>query len=197
VVEKNEETVQAGRDAGYTVHHADGTDTDNLRAAGVENAKIVVAATGDDDVNLLVVQLVSSKFDVDEVIARANNPDNVEAFEELGVRTVSSTLATATAIDNLIERPTLSDWMTEIGRSGDVQEITITAEEMVGMTIAELNDRLPQGVLIALVGRNGDNQVPEEEFTLQLGDRLTFLGRREAVRDALEMCHPSKQELAD
>jgi NhaP-type Na+/H+ or K+/H+ antiporter/K+/H+ antiporter YhaU regulatory subunit KhtT len=192
IIEKNDEILETARDAGHTVRSGDGTKTDELRAAGADNAKIVVAATGDDDVNLLVAQLVSSKFDVEKVIARVNNSDNVEAFEELGVRTVSSTLATATAIDNLIERPALSDWMTEIGRSGDVQEITVTAEEMVGMTMSELDEKMPAGVLIALVNRDGETHIPEDEFTIQQGDGLTFLGNKDSVREAIKMCHPGE-----
>ncbi|PSQ17644.1 potassium transporter [Halobacteriales archaeon QS_8_69_26] len=190
IIDRDDEMVQTARNEGFTVHIGDGTDTDQLRAAGADNAKIVVAATGDDDANLLVAQLISSKFDVERVIARANNPDNVDAFEELGVETVSPTLATATAIDNLIERPTLSDWMSELGRTGDVQEIDVTNDEIVGLTIAELDERLPGGVLIALVGRSGETEVPKGEFTIQRRDRLTFIGNGESVAAAIEECHP-------
>lgn len=190
IIEKDQEMVQMARSEDFTVHHGDGTDTEVLRQAGADNAKIVVAATGDDDANLLVAQLTSSKFDVETVIARANNPDNVDAFEDLGVRTIDASSATAWAIDNVIERPALSNWMTELGRSGDVQEVEVTATEHVGKTIAELDDELPKGVLIALVGRDGNTEVPSENFTLQEGDHLTFLGRKDAVRDAIEVCHP-------
>ncbi|MCG1004158.1 MULTISPECIES: cation:proton antiporter [Halobacterium] len=190
LVEKDVEMVERTRNDGFTVHHGDGTDTDELRSAGAENARIVVAATGDDDANLLISQLADSKFDVETIIARANNPDNVDAFEDLGVRTVSSSLATAWGIDNIIERPALANWMTEIGRSGDVQEVEVTSEELVGKTIEELDTELPNGCIIALVGRDGENQVPAGEFTLQRGDHLTFLGRKESVREALEWCHP-------
>ena len=190
IVENRAPAVERARNEGYAVHKGDGTDTDELRAAGAENAKILVAATGDDDVNLLIAQLAESKFDVETIIARANNPDNVDAFEDLGVRTVSQSLATAWGIDNIIERPALANWMTEIGRSGDVQEVEVTSEDLVGQTINELDDDLPAGVIIALVGRDGDNQVPDANFTLQHGDHLTFLGRKEAVREALEWSHP-------
>ncbi|WP_227353390.1 cation:proton antiporter domain-containing protein [Haladaptatus salinisoli] len=190
LIEQDESIIEIARDQGFTVHRGDGTDTNVLRSAGADNARIVVAATGDDDVNLLVAQLADSKFDVETIIARANNPDNVDAFEDLGVRTISSSLATAWAIDNVIERPALSNWMTELGRTGDVQEIEVTEPDLTGKTIAELDDELPGGVLIALVGRNGETQVPSEEFTLQKGDHVTFLGRREAVRDAIDLCHP-------
>jgi NhaP-type Na+/H+ or K+/H+ antiporter len=190
IVEKTTDMVETARNEGFTVHKGDGSDTEVLRKAGAGNAKIVVAATGDDDVNLLVSQLADSKFDVETIIARANNPDNVDAFEDLGVRTISSSMATAWAIDNVIERPALSNWMTELGRSGDVQEIEVTADDLVGKTIEELDDELPNGVLIALVGRDGDTEVPEKNFTLQHGDHITFLGRKDPVRQAINRCHP-------
>ncbi|ELZ81888.1 potassium transport protein kefC [Haloferax elongans ATCC BAA-1513] len=190
LIEEDQEVVQTARNQGFTVHHGDGADTDVLRSAGAGNAKVVVAATGDDDVNLLVSQLASSKFEPESVLARANNPDNVEAFEELGVRTISSTIATAQAMDNYIERPSMSNWMGEIGRSGDVQEVEMTAETLVGRTIKEVGPELPDGCLIALVSRNGDTNVPAADFTLQQGDRITIIGERDAVREAESLVHP-------
>ena len=190
VIEENEEILESSRSAGFTVKPGDGTDTDVLRAAGIENAKIVVAATGDDDTNLLVSQLARSTFGVERVFARANDPKNVEPLEELGVRTISSTDATAWAIDNAIERPALSNWMTELGRSGDVQEIEVTSEEITGKTIGALEETLPNRCLIALIGRDGENHVPELDDTIQRGDHVTFLGQTDAVREAVNRFHP-------
>jgi NhaP-type Na+/H+ or K+/H+ antiporter len=192
IIENDIDVVEIAREAGFTVHHGDGTDTDVLRSAGGENARTVVAATGDDDVNLLVAQLSSSKFDPETIIARVNNPNNVDAFEELGVRTISSVLATAQAIDNYIERPAMWNWMGEIGRSGDVQEVEVTAEELVGRTIQDLGPDLPEGVLVALVSRNGDTKVPPADFTLQKGDRITVIGGYDGVREAMKFVHPDK-----
>ncbi|WP_348607113.1 cation:proton antiporter [Halobaculum rarum] len=190
VIENDEEVVQVARNEGHAVHIGDGTDTDVLQSAGAENARIVVAATGDDDANLLVAQLAESKFSPETILARANNPNNVEAFEELGVTTVSSVLATAQAIDNYIERPALANWMGEIGDSGDVIETEITSEEMVGVTIRDLGPKLPGGSLIALVDRDGETQVPDADFTLQLGDRVTLIGDREGVQEARRQFNP-------
>jgi len=190
LIENDEEVVQIARNEGHAVHIGDGTDTDVLRSAGAENARIVVAATGDDDANLLVAQLAESKFGPETILARANNPDNVDAFEELGVTTVSSVLATAQAIDNYIERPALANWMGEIGRSGDVLETEVTSEEMVGVTLRDIGPELPGGSLIALVARDGETQVPDAEFTLQLGDRVTLIGGREDVQEACRQFNP-------
>ena len=64
-------------------------------------------------------------------------------------------------MDNAIERPALSEWMTELGRTGDVQEIEVTADDLVGKTISDLDGWLPDGVLVALVSRDGESQIPE------------------------------------
>jgi NhaP-type Na+/H+ or K+/H+ antiporter len=188
IVEEDEDVIETARNAGFTVHMGDGTDTDELRSAGADNARIVVAATGDDDSNLLVSQLAASKFGVETVLARANNPDNVDAFEELGVRTISSTDATAWAMDNAIERPAMSAWMTSLGEAGDVQEVELQREELIGRPIREVGPELPGGCLIALVTRNGETRVPGADFTLQEGDHVTILGDRDGVREAMDFC---------
>jgi len=189
IIEEDEQVVEQTRNAGFSVQHGDGTDTEMLRSAGAENAKTVVAATGDDDANLLVAQLASSKFDVDRIIARANNPDNVEAFEDLGVRTISSGMATAWAIDNQIERPAIAHWMTDIGRTGDVQEVEVLNEELIGKPVSEVGPMLPEACLIALV--SGDSheeaEVPTADYVLQTGDMVTLLGRKESVRDGMKL----------
>ena len=190
VIDDDQVAVETARSAGFSTHHGDGTDTNALQNAGIENAKIVAAATADDDTNLLIAQLTNSKFDVDSVITRVNTPDNVEAFEELGVHAISANDAIAHEMDNAIERPALSEWMTELGRTGDVQEIEVTADRLIGRSIRELDEYLPDGVLIALVSRDGSSQIPEPELTLQHGDHLTFVGRRDAVHTAIEQCHP-------
>src|SRR5439155_1358926 len=73
----------------------DGTDADLLRRAGVEmgflsttgveRADAVLAVTGDDEDNLIALQLAKKHFNVPLTIARVNNPANVEIFKTLGV----------------------------------------------------------------------------------------------------------------
>ncbi|WP_265109713.1 cation:proton antiporter [Halosolutus halophilus] len=188
LIENDRTALEGLRNDGYSAREGDGTDVEVLREAGVENARIVVAATGDDDVNLLVAQLAESNFDVQTVIARANNPSNASAFEDLGVETISAAESTAWAIDNVIERPALSNWMSELGRSGDVQEIEVTDGDLVGERIVDVGSELPNGVLIALVSRNGESEVPNPDVELQHGDHITLIGRTEAVREAIERC---------
>ncbi|ESP87558.1 cation:proton antiporter domain-containing protein [Candidatus Halobonum tyrrellensis] len=190
IIENDETQVQTARNEGHTVHIGDGTDVDVLRAAGGEKSRVVVATTGDDDSNLLIAQLSDSSFDPETILARVNNPNNVDAFEELGVTTVSSVLATAQTLDDYIERPALANWMGQVGRTGDVQEVEVTSEEMAGLTVRDIGPELPGGSLIALVARDGDVNVPDADFTLQVGDRVTLIGQREDVRSAMAQFNP-------
>lgn len=190
IIEKDQEQLESVRDDGFTVRHGDGTNTDDLRKAGAENAENVIAATGDDDANLLIAQLSRSTFDTENVICRVNDPEKVDAFEELGVRAISSSEATAWAIDNAIERPALSNWMTELGRTGDVQEIEVTSDEVAGMSIRELGGKIPGGCLVGMVTRGEETFVPEADTKIEMGDHLTFIGHKDDVRDAIQWCHP-------
>jgi NhaP-type Na+/H+ or K+/H+ antiporter/K+/H+ antiporter YhaU regulatory subunit KhtT len=190
ILEQDGDAAEALRNEGFTVREEDGTDIENLTSAGIKRAKYVLAVTGDDDTNLLVAQLANSKFDVDKIIVRVNEPENEEAFNELDVETVSASNSTAWAIDNRIERPALSRWMTELGRSGDVQEIEVTDEDLVGETISELNDDLPEGCMIALVTRDQENTVPQPDHVVEYGDHITVIGRTEAVKQAITQLHP-------
>jgi K+ transport systems, NAD-binding component len=138
-----------------------------------------------------VAQLANKRFDPETVLARVNDPANVEAFEDLGVRAVSSVLATAQAIDNYVERPALADWMGDLGDHGDVQEIEVTSGALVGESISEVGPELPGSVIVALVTRDGETRVPSADLVLEQGDRITLIGDRDEVRDAMAFCHPS------
>ncbi len=191
ILDNNSQAVRDARQAGFSVEHGDGTDAEDLKAAGAGNAKVIAAATGDDDVNLLVAQLAKSRFDVESVIARVNQPANVEAFEDLDIETVDTGMSVAWSMDNFIERPGIAHWMTEMDRIGDVQEIEVTADDVIGQTVGELGRELSEDCYIALINRDGESRVPRADDELQPGDHITLIGRKESVRDAIDHCHPS------
>jgi len=188
IVEKDQQEVEELRQTGLTVHSGDGTEQAVVEAAGIENAKIVATATKDDDVNLLVGQLARNTYDIETVVARVNEPSNLAAFEDIDVEAISTSMSIAWSMDNVIERPGISQWMRELDRDGDVQEIEVTSGEHTGKAVSELTDELPEGCHLALISRDGENRLPEPDDRIEVGDRLTFIGRREAVRDAIAYC---------
>ena len=188
VIESDDETVETAREAGFTVQIGDGANLETLQAAGGSNASTIIAATGDDDANLLIGRLATTKFDAERVICRANEPDNVEAFDDIDVEVISSSHAVAQAIDNVIERPALQRWSENIEEGGDVQEVAVENDDFVGRTVDEAGDALPDRCLIALVTHSENTLVPDADFVLERGDRVTFVGEHDAVREAMALC---------
>ncbi|SIR76705.1 cation:proton antiporter domain-containing protein [Natronorubrum thiooxidans] len=191
LVDNDPDAVEKARKRGLRAIEGDGTDADVLERAGVADAKTVIATSPDDDVNLLVCQLSKTTFGVEKIASRVNQPDNVDAFESLGVRAIDLSMATAWSLENVLERPSLSAWMNELGRTGDVQEIEVTAGDLVGKSIAEVNAEIPDGCIVGLLTHDdGSTEVPTGDHELRDGDRVTFLGQTDAVDRAVKRFHP-------
>src|SRR5258708_28017110 len=86
VIEKNAKKVEIiMNDLGGVAIQGDGSDAGPMAEAGMNRADIVVAATGDDEDNLIVCQMAKKKFGVKRTIARINNPKNEHIFSVLGI----------------------------------------------------------------------------------------------------------------
>lgn len=92
---------------GSIVMRGDGDEMAFLSETGVERADAVVAATGDDEDNLVALQLAKQRFNVPLTIARVNNPANVEIFKKLGVdMAISATEILLSALEPQESAPT-------------------------------------------------------------------------------------------
>src|SRR5512133_1913897 len=103
--------------------HGDGCDATYLEDAGIARADVFVAATGDDDDNLVACQLAKVAFGVPRAVARVNNPKNEHIFNALGIEAISST----TIISRMIE---------EEATVGDIH--TLTTLRKGNMAIVEI-----------------------------------------------------------
>src|SRR6185437_14801312 len=75
MIEQNPAVVQRarGKDDGIEWHVADACEVASLRDAGLDSCDVIVAATGDDEDNLVVSLLAKQEFAVPRVIARVNH----------------------------------------------------------------------------------------------------------------------------
>lgn len=68
------------------------TDQDVLINAGIKNADVFLALTGDDNANLFAAQVAKELFQVKKVIARVKDPMRAKSFsDEIGLNTVCGT----------------------------------------------------------------------------------------------------------
>ena len=88
---------------GSIVMRGDGDEMAFLRSTGIERADAVLAVTGDDEDNLVALQLAKKEFNVPLTIARVNNPANVDIFKTLGVdEAVSATEVLLNALERTV-----------------------------------------------------------------------------------------------
>ncbi|MHB1390233.1 MAG: potassium channel family protein [Thermoleophilia bacterium] len=173
-VESDEVTAGATPESGNVrVVWNDGCEPSVLEEAGVRNADLVVASTGDDEDNLVIAQLAKFHFQVPRVIARVNNPRNEWLFtREWGVDVaVSQTEIIARIIE---EQMSLGDLVTLLKlKHGEMALTEITLGDdfrAAGKLVGEL--ALPKGVVLAAVMRQGEVIVPGGETRLAAGDEV-------------------------
>lgn len=156
----------------YLVIHGDGCDSRYQEDAGIRQADVFVATTGQDDDNLVSCEIAQRVFNVPRCIARVNNPKNLRIFREVGIECVSST----TLIANLIEEEALSGSMSVISAlsHGNVrlQEVSIGrfrhGSDEEGVLVSDIP--LPPGSLVVAVSSRGDVEVAGEDTVLRPGD---------------------------
>lgn len=66
----------------------DGTDMDVLKQAGIEEASIVIAATDDDNTNLLIAQIASRIFHVSNVYSRLNDKNKEKLIRGFNIQPI-------------------------------------------------------------------------------------------------------------
>ncbi len=173
VIEKNPKKVETIiNDLGGVAIQGDGSDAGPMLEAGMNRADIVVAATGDDEDNLIVCQMAKKKFGVKRSIARINNPKNEHIFSVLGIdSTVSYVDALVAQIEREIPAHSLIHLLTlrDVGASFIEKQVPDDSP-VIGVPMSELN--LPDQFLIALVIREGQALIPKGTTKLLAGDEV-------------------------
>jgi trk system potassium uptake protein TrkA len=92
VVDREPDAFRRLRDFEGKTILGNGLDPDVLRRAGIENADAFVAVTNGDNRNITSVQIAKEIFKVPKVLARIYDPMRANAYEELGIPTLCTTM---------------------------------------------------------------------------------------------------------
>jgi trk system potassium uptake protein TrkA len=159
---------------------ADACEVSSLQRAGVAEADVVVAATGDDEDNLVISLLSKQEFAVPRVVARVNNPKNHWMFNESwGVDVAVSTPHLLTAlVEEAVSVGSLVRLLNLDGGARLVEVTLASTSPAVGKTIQEL--AVPRDATIAAVVRDRHVIVPRGETLLAAGDEVIALITGEA-----------------
>lgn len=155
-----------------TVCRGDGTNVSVLETAGTRNADCFMALTGVDQDNLVAAQLAREYFKAKKVIARVNDPRNIDTFHLLGIDNI---VCSAEILTTMIEQEADEAHMHLIatlneGKAG-ICSITLSEDSALhGVALREI--KFSSGALVISVIRNGELTIPNGSTVLQRGDEL-------------------------
>ena len=165
---------------------ADACELETLVQAGLHTCQVMVAATGDDKVNLVVSLLAKTEFGVDRVVARVNHPKNEWLFNESwGVDvSVSSPRLLAAVVEEAVSVGDLVRLLTFRQGQANLVELTLAEDAPI---VGKLVGAVPWPADAALVAilRDGRVIVPSPDAALEGGDELLLVATTE-VEDALD-----------
>jgi trk system potassium uptake protein len=159
----------------HSAHYGDGSELWVLERAGIERADLVVAVTGDDEDNILISQVAREKYGVVRVVARCNNPRNLQHFELLGVKPViSATDLILRLIEHEVPKYGLVHLLDLPEERLEIIELEVAdGSEAAGKAVKDLG--LPDGSLVISILRDGGGFVPAGDSVVQAGDEVLLV----------------------
>jgi trk system potassium uptake protein TrkA len=155
---------------------ADACEINSLDDAALDRCNVVVAATGDDKVNLVVSLLAKTEYGVPRVVARVNHPGNEWLYNESwGVDVAVSTPRLLSAlVEEAVSVGDLVRLMTFGQSEASLVELTMpTDAPLCGKQIGAIE--WPADAALVAILREGRVLVPQSDDPLQAGDELFFV----------------------
>jgi trk system potassium uptake protein len=189
LIDKDPSKIQPERVKGAEWLLGDACEVSNLEEAKLEECDVVVGATGDDKVNLVVSLLAKTEFAVNRVVARINHPNNEWLFNEAwGVDVaVSTPRVLASLVEEAVE---VGDIVRLFGiREGQANLVELTLPDnapCAGTPVRDLN--LPKDTTLVGILRGKRVITPSPEEPLEARDELLFVtlpDHEEALRRAM------------
>ncbi len=179
----------------------DACELTTLKDARLDEADVVVSATGDDKVNLVVSLLAKSEFGVGRTVGRVNNPKNDWMFDDSwGVDVAVNTPRLMTAlVEEAVEVGDLVRLLTLQTGVSSILEFTVPQDSpLIGHALGSV--ALPLDCAVVAILRDDAPITPSPDDTVEAGDELFFLAAVAAeneLRQALSARSRSKADATD
>ena len=160
--------------------HAEGTDIHTLLDEGVENADVFIAATENDETNILC-SLLCKHHGTTRTLCLVNRPQFLELAASLGIDAcVSPRLSAAGAILKFARRGNVISLAAVEGSNSEVLEIQVKEDSsIVNLPLKDLN--FPRGAIIGAIVHQNSYEIPDGTSVIQNGDRVVVFALPEAL----------------
>jgi len=174
LIEQNPAVVERAAAAeGVEWFIADACEVSSLKEAGLERCDVVVAATGDDEDNLVISLLAKQEFAVPRVIARVNHPKNEWMFNENWG--VDLSVSTPHLITALVEEAVSVGRLVRILQfeRGQARLVEVTLAQNAPVVDRALKDiDMPRDATVVAVVRGEHVVMPRGDTTFEVGDEV-------------------------
>lgn len=154
---------------------ADACELTTMEEAGLHTCDVVIAATGDDKVNLAAALLAKSECAVPRVVARVNDTRNEWLFTDAwGVDVaVSTPRAIVAAVEGAIDTGHLVSLMALRQSQVNLAKLTLPRHNpLIGQRVCDVT--LPEDTALVVVLRDDQTILPNCDAVLAAGDELVF-----------------------
>lgn len=188
LMEQNVQTAERIRALlpGVRVMAADACEYANLALADLRDADVIIAATGDDEDNLVISWLAKQEFGVPRVIARINNSRNEWLFNtSWGVDVAVSTPALITSlVDEAVAVGSIINLMDLADGKMRLIEVTLASDAPAVANNQTLDDlRLADSVRVVAVVRNEQPMIPSSTMHFLENDHVILITRGDTTQE--------------
>lgn len=203
VVDFHEDALAAARERNDYFIEGDGTDEDDLGAAGLANAAGLVASSDSDADNVYITLSARAVRPDLLVVARASTAEAAKKLEIAGAqRVVQPYAAAGRVMANLMLKPQVTAFV-DVATSAAGADLRFEELEVprgwaqAGKTIGELRIRDSTGAMIVAVRKRDGHfeTTPDPDLPLEAGDVMIAAGTEEELR-ALDELFGSAEALA-
>ena len=180
-IKRSEEIVSNLSDQ-ITILNGNALDTEILSEAGVSSSEVVISVTDDDEVNIFST-LLSKEMGCKRTIALMNNSNYRKLSQKLDLDViVSPKTTTISAILQFVRKGKVTEIHDFGDNRGEIMEIEILqTSKFSDKKINELE--LSQGIIIGAVVRNKEVFFPDDEFILQINDKVILYADSYSIKE--------------
>ena len=193
LIEKNKlRCMRLANELDVEVICGDGAEIETVEDAGTQNADCFIAVTGQDQDNLVASQLAKRQFKAIKVIARANDPRNMDALRILGADIVVSSTE---IITNLIEQEVDIAEMHLLatlnkGRAGICTMTLPPDTALEGVTLKDVD--LPESSLVISIVRGDAMMIPNGNTVIHANDEIVAVCEGKSQKQLLRVLRERK-----
>jgi voltage-gated potassium channel len=200
VLDFNEDAIEVARERDDLYVVGDGTEDEDLLAAGLERARGLVACSDSDTANLYITLSARAVRPDLEIVARGSDEDAARKLRLAGAdRVVQPYSAAGRQMANLVLKPQVAAFLDAVSTMGGpdlrFEEIEVTETcRQAGRSIGEIRVRTETGAMIVgLRKRDGRFETtPDPDARLEVGDVMIAVGTPDELRRLEDLFAPGE-----